>query len=93
VRVRGHLPCVLVASRNRIAKGWQMKIDPELIEVWKGLESRPEEWAKELCRKLSAVLIRQQEAIEKAGRGYCDACGYPKNEDGTCSRRQCYNSD
>ena len=25
--------------------------------------------------------------------GVCDACGFPNNADGTCSRAQCYNSD
>lgn len=32
-------------------------------------------------------------AEKKAEHGECDACGFPNNPDGTCSRSQCYNSE
>lgn len=38
---------------------------------------------------LSAV--RRLVEVDKSIR--CDACGYPTNDDGSCSRQQCYNAD
>lgn len=29
----------------------------------------------------------------RIAKGFCDACNYPRREDGTCTREGCYNSD
>jgi hypothetical protein len=64
----------------------------EWYPVHPGSDSPAQDRQRAFLRDLRAVA---ELAIEqtKNPHGVCDACGFPNNADGSCSRRQCCNAD
>jgi hypothetical protein len=84
----------MLAAAERL-RGYSM--NPHLgLDGWypahPGSDSPVQDQRRAFLRDLRAV-AELAIAQCKNPHGECDACGSPNNADGTCSRRQCCNSD